>query len=84
MQTGSDATQSSSTGEARAMKKKTKKLAYSSQKESVGQGLAKDVVLMLVKEMARSKDETIETKNQLIELLMSRKCSSCTSGPVSV
>ena len=85
MQTGSDAAQSSSVGEAQsthALKKKTKKLPYYSQKENVGQGLAKDVVIMLVKEMARSKDETIETKNQLIELLMSRKCSSCTSGSV--
>jgi hypothetical protein len=40
-------------------------------------GITKDVVVLLVKEIARSKDETIQTKNQLIELLMNRKCGAC-------
>ena len=35
--------------------------------------MASDVVVLLVKEIARSKDETIQTKNQLIELLMSQR-----------
>ena len=35
--------------------------------------MAKDVVVLLVKEIARSKDETIQTKTQLIELLMSQR-----------
>ena len=43
-------------------------------------GIGKDVVVMLVKEIARSKDETIQAKNQMIELLMSRKCQSCAAG----
>jgi hypothetical protein len=35
--------------------------------------ISKDVVVLLVKEIARSKDETIQTKNQMIELLMSQR-----------
>ena len=42
--------------------------------------MGRDVVVMLVKEIARSKDETIQAKNQTIELLMSRKCLSCAAG----
>ena len=54
------------------------------QKENMGGnagfGITKDVVVMLVKEIARSKDETIQSKNHMIELLMSRKCNSCQAG----
>ena len=43
-------------------------------------GVGRDMVVMLVKEIARSKDETIQAKNQTIDLLMSRKCLSCAGG----
>jgi hypothetical protein len=53
----------------------------SGQKENLFPGeklaVSKDMVVLFVKEIARSKDETIQTKNQMIELLMSRKCASC-------
>jgi len=42
--------------------------------------MAKDVVVLLVKEITRSKDETIQTKNQLIELLMSQRPGHCVGG----
>jgi hypothetical protein len=41
--------------------------------------MAKDVVVLLVKEIARSKDETIQAKDQLIDLLMARQCGACCS-----
>ena len=51
-----------------------KKRSFQSASEG-GYGMTKDMVVLLVKEIARSKDETIQTKNQMIDLLMSRKCS---------
>ncbi len=42
---------------------------------------AMDVVVLLVKEITRSKDETIQAKDQLIEFLMTRKfAASCADG----
>ena len=80
-QTGADADPSST--DASTKKKKTggeKKSRSSPQKENAAPSggppvemMAKDVVVLLVKEIARSKDETIQTKNQLIELLMSQR-----------
>ena len=69
----------------------TKKKRGSGQKKSSGQqkeyvfpsdklAVSKDMVVLFVKEIARSKDETIQTKNQMIELLMSRRCGSCSSA----
>ena len=40
----------------------------------------KDVVVLLVKEITRSKDETIQAKDQLIEFLMTRKSGACGAG----
>jgi hypothetical protein len=42
--------------------------------------MAKDVVVLLVKEITRSKDETIQAKDQLIEFLMTRKFVNCADG----
>jgi hypothetical protein len=89
MQTGADADQLST--EDLKKKKNTglkkRKSVSLFQKENLGSvaglGITKDVVVMLVKEIARSKDETIQTKNQIIELLMSRKCNSCQGAPVA-
>jgi hypothetical protein len=80
-QTGVDADPLST--DASTTKKTTsgeKKRKSSHQKENAapnggqrGEMMAKDVVVLLVKEITRSKDETIQTKNQLIELLMSQR-----------
>ena len=43
-------------------------------------GKNEDVVVLLVKEVTRSKDETIRSKDQIIQLLMDRKCSNCISA----
>lgn len=38
-----------------------------------GFGVSKDIIIMLVKEITRSKDETIQSKNQTIELLIAKR-----------
>ena len=88
LQTGADADPLST--DASMKKKKTggeKKRRSSQQKENAapsggphGEMMAKDVVVLLVKEIARSKDETIQSKNQLIELLMSQRRGDYAGG----
>lgn len=87
VQTGTDADPAT-----QSKKKKSSSLGHKKflgQKENVfpfgGDKLAvsKDMVVMFVKEITRSKDETIQTKNQMIELLMSRKCASCSSSAMA-
>lgn len=67
-------------------KKAAKRRCFLSQmKENAAQNggrsaMAKDVVVLLVKEITRSKDETIQAKDQLIEFLMTRKFVNCADG----
>ena len=84
-QTGNDADPSTSKGTKKTphVKKTLSPSSHHPSKkmtDSVTQGIGRDVVVMLVKEIARSKDETIQAKNQTIDLLMNRKCQSCAAG----
>ena len=67
------------------MKNKAKNHGKSLSHQTVSDRLSKDVVVLFVKEIARSKDETIQSKNQMIELLMNtRMCVSCSQSRVGV